>query len=331
MSGHTVIVLGAGFSKPAGGPLLAELLATEYIERSDANTEALEAVRGLLGQPRGDGFAGGSIEDLFTEIWREARTAGSIVVDDRQWGANTLLIELTTHLASVCGRLHVRRGTGLWAAYLAYLGWLIDNSKTLTFITFNYDLLLEQLLDDRDLRYGYGHRSGVEFDDPSRRRRVARSGAEVQLLKLHGSSNWGVCRGCRKAGVFDDSVTAFEAPYMPGLRRKTCPRCKEKYLESGIIPPILGKAGESRPMEAIWRAARAALRRAREIVVIGYSLPESDLEAVSLFREVESPLKRPRIKLVCGARGAPASYARVFTRFSDTRQYFEEYAVLATS
>jgi len=209
--------------------------------------------------------------------------------------------------------------------YVDFLEKIWKESRTLAIITFSYDLLLEQLLDDLDLCFAYGAGEAIEFDDGRRRGRLHRSGHDLQLLKLHGSSNWGVCRGCSKAGKYPDQVTSFEKPYVP-TRRRACPWCGDKYLETGIIPPILGKAGESRHMEPVWLQARKALRRSREIFVIGYSLPPGDVEAMSLFREVEGLTKRPRVTLVCGSRGAPESYEQVFSHFVDRKQRFESFA-----
>lgn len=295
------------------------------MDRSAAAPTALDALSNLLRQRIGpNGAQTGSVEDLFTEIWREARTGGNIRVDDDEWPASELLSGLTTHLASVCGGIHVRRGSGLWHKYTDFLSDLHPESRTLTVITFNYDLLLEQILDDIGLRFDHGAPGTIEFDDDDRRRRLRRSGPHLQVLKLHGSANWGVCRGCRKAGEYVDLVVSFEKPY-PAVRRKTCPWCGDRFLESGIIPPILGKAGESRHMEPVWLSARKALRRARQVVVIGYSLPVADVEAVSLLREVEGSIKRPRITVVCGPRGAPPAYQNVFRKFEDRKQYFEDF------
>jgi len=221
-------------------------------------------------------------------------------------------------------------GATLWATYTTFLQQLFRESRTLTVITFNYDLLLEQILDDINLRYDYGTAGAVEFDDDTRRKRLRRSGLQLTVLKVHGSANWGVCRGCRKAERFDNQVTSFERPYVP-IRRKSCPWCDRTYLESAIVPPILEKAGESRYREPIWVSARKALRRSREVIVIGYSLPQSDHEAMSLLREVESPSKRPRITVVCGPKGAPSAYSQVFRRFTDAMQYFEDFASESTS
>lgn len=256
-----------------------------------------------------------------------ARTHGPMsTTSGERWEASWLLRGLTTHVASVCGELRVRRRSRLWNTYTEYLRWLRKDSKSLTVITFNYDLLLEHLFDDIKVRYQYGKRTGIEYDDPSRRSGIHRSlpFRRVQVLKLHGSANWVVCRGCRKAKVQDDMVVALEKPYIP-RRKRTCPRCKDKPVESGIIPPVLVKSGESRHTGLVWLAARKVLQRSREIIVIGYSLSHTDAEALSLFGEIAPPPNRPRITLVCGPKGAPETYSQIPTRSVDTKLYFEDY------
>lgn len=289
---------------------------------SDADSDALDAIVRLQAERPSR-----SVETLFTEILRMARTHGQMSTTlGARWEATWLLKGLTTHLASVCGELRVRRRSRLWNTYTEHLKWLRKDSKSLTVVTFNYDLLLEHLFDDIRVRYEYGKRTGIEYDDASRRSAIRRSlpFRRVEILKLHGSANWGVCRGCRKAKTQDDMVVAFEKSYIP-RRRKTCPRCKDKPLESGIIPPILEKSGDSRHTGLVWLAARQALRRAREIVVIGYSLPQTDSEALSLLGEIASPPSRPRITLVCGPKGAPETYSQILSRSLDTKLYFEDY------
>ncbi len=324
MPGHTVLITGAGFSKAAGGPLLHELLSPKWLDKSEADPNALDILTEMMSDMRAERHSA-SLEDLFTLVWREARTGGSFQVWGQEWGAENLLSTITAHLISVCGAVHIRRGTYLWTDYASFLIDLVSDSKSLTILTFNYDLLMEQLLDDIEQRFTYSPpRTEIVFGDSERRRQLTRYGPDILFLKLHGSSNWGICRGCQAAERDDNVVTALERPYNPPPRKR-CPWCNDRFLEPGIIPPISGKAGELRHMDAVWKTARKALRRAREILVVGYSLPPADQEAFSLMKEAELPGKRPRITVVCGPRGAPASYGQVFARYRDVGMYFEEY------
>jgi NAD-dependent SIR2 family protein deacetylase len=325
MYGHAALILGAGFSKPAGGPLLRELLTEDVVAHSEAQSGALAVLASLL-QERQSTNTASTIETLFSEVWREAHTGGTIGSRGESWLAADLLNELTVHLSSVCGRVHARRSSNLWANYLHFFDDLYRNSKSLAVMTFNYDMLVEQILDDLELRFDYGTSVGIRFENSKRRQRLSRAGPQVSVMKLHGSSNWGVCRGCSESGRAPDLITAFEGAYTR-TRRKRCPACesKSKFLDTGIIPPILGKAGEAQREKTVWEAARKTLKRAREIIVIGYSLPPSDTEAKSLLSEVPFLGRRPRIRIACGPGGAPSTYLEVFgKRFKDTGLYTED-------
>src|SRR2546430_5226878 len=137
MAGDTVLILGAGFPKPAGGPLLRDLLTPACVGQSEADPVVLDALsRGLT--ERRDEFPSATVEDLFTDIWREARTGGDFVIEGEAWPAKILLAGITNHLASVCGRVHLRRSTSLWSAYTGFVSFLLANSRSLAVLTFNY-------------------------------------------------------------------------------------------------------------------------------------------------------------------------------------------------
>lgn len=63
----------------------------------------------------------------------------------------------------------------------------------------------------------------------------------------------------------------------------------EAHLEPApfIVPPVLVKSELSRHpvLRVVWAAALKKLREAKEVVFIGYSLPQTDLAARMLFRE----------------------------------------------
>ncbi|HVL49550.1 MAG TPA: SIR2 family protein [Candidatus Thermoplasmatota archaeon] len=312
---NAVVVLGAGFSKPLGGPLLGELLSEPYLDSSRASADALQWMTATLAERRlsQPNF---SIEDLFTEVWRDARTGEKV--------AEAALRELTIHLASVCTALRPKTQRKSFAQYVDFFAALHANHDRLTIVSFNYDLVLEAALDRADILYDYGNAPDLFFDDNARRRKLNRRGADVQILKLHGSANWGVCRGCKKADKSDDQVIAYEDGYVP-WRRRACPLCNERYLESGIIPPVFGKAGETRHVRDAWRQAREQLRYAHHVLVVGYSLPPSDHEARSLLRETQQSKNRMQVDIVCGERGGSAEYAHVFPGVQDWQCRFEDY------
>lgn len=83
-----------------------------------------------------------------------------------------------------------------WAA--ACLAGLFDDPEKLshrrnTVITFNYDLIVDNAMQ----RFGYEPDYALETPIRSNRR--------IQLLKLHGSTNWGICGNCRRPTILPHS------------------------------------------------------------------------------------------------------------------------------
>src|SRR2546425_5615587 len=77
MPGHTALILGAGFSRPAGGPLLRDLLSDQVLAISDADSSSLAALSELAASPGSPGESKTkTLEDVFTDLWREARAGG---------------------------------------------------------------------------------------------------------------------------------------------------------------------------------------------------------------------------------------------------------------
>lgn len=308
-------MLGAGFSKPLGGPLLRELLKKPYLESSQARIDELNKMIATLEEHQIN-ESSYSLEDLFTDIWRDARTGDE--------DAERALRELTIHLTSVCAGLRPKMKRRNFAQYVEFFNHLHDNFSRVSIVSFNYDLVLEAILDHAGLLYNYGESRGLYFNDETHRRKLNRRVPDIQIMKLHGSANWGVCNGCKKAERSSNLIVAYDNAYVP-WRRRSCPKCKERFLESGIIPPVFGKAGETRIALDAWRQARKQIRYAHHVLVVGYSLPASDREAFSLLQGSKQSKNRVKVDIVCGKRGGSPDYATAFSAFSDMECTFEDY------
>jgi hypothetical protein len=152
-----------------------------------------------------------------------------------------------------------------------------------TLLTFNYDLVIEESFNDATIwtpNGGYGE--NVEHGkthDWCRRWYKDRNPAEtnpvskVALLKLHGSLNW-TLYGNRQ-------VRIKPRPYVVKTKNKTLVYGKIAILAPGWKKPI-----DKNPYKAFWREARLRLEQCNTLVIIGYSLPETDLLAKALFAEV---------------------------------------------
>jgi len=166
-------------------------------------------------------------------------------------------------------------------------------------ITFNYDCTLDRALFECgnrkwNPRYGYGFTlgargrllSGDEFWSPERpatRRKTA------HLYKLHGSLHFLVSQPNG-----DMRVKLKQRPYTKQMGN----------LKFTIIPPESQKAYDKGVFAKLWKEAAVAMREARHIVVIGYSLPHSDLHSTALFRTAIREDRLQSLVVVNPDRGA---------------------------
>lgn len=146
-------------------------------------------------------------------------------------------------------------------------------------ISFNYDCLLDDSLrrlgDDKwNARYGYGfdlgargkQLSGDEYWQP---KSPAAQSETIKVFKLHGSLHFDI------TGTDD----------RPSVKLKQRPYTKQYgNLRFSIIPPEWHKAYDKGAFAKLWKQAAAAIYRAKNIVTIGYSLPDTDLHSTALFR-----------------------------------------------
>jgi hypothetical protein len=168
-------------------------------------------------------------------------------------------------------------------------------------VTFNYDTLIEATVDriqlatddaqPRPISYDkIGPRvipmwDGVSYYGGGRRAPPANS---FRYRKLHGSVNWywdAVTRAAdsiidvglahswgQSAGNFtDEELRQYRAPGKTPL----------------IVPPTATKSGsfDNPVIQFLWRDAFMALRGAKRVFVLGYSLPPSDLLVRGMFTE----------------------------------------------
>jgi hypothetical protein len=147
-----------------------------------------------------------------------------------------------------------------------------------TFVSFNYDCLLDRaLVEEAGRRWlpqkSYGFRfSGdlSEWRDHEGRGRFPDT--PVRILKPHGSLNWMRTSGGRFS-----------------LRRDEYEDRPDDELT--IVPPLWQKSFEEEPYPTVWRLARRALSSAKALFVIGYSLPETDVYTQATLRMDVRPLE----------------------------------------
>jgi len=144
-------------------------------------------------------------------------------------------------------------------------------------ITFNYDLVIEESFESAKAwnpADGFALKvTGISHDWTRQwldSRKVDSPGkSDIHLLKLHGSLGW--------VQYTNRQVRLKKRPYVvrEGVREKI-----------SVCPPGWNKPIDRNPYKALWREARLKLESCKSLVIIGYSLPETDLLARALFSEV---------------------------------------------
>ena len=151
-------------------------------------------------------------------------------------------------------------------------------------ISFNYDCLIDSALRDCASnrwdpdKEGYGFAitgGGQNWKEHKQGRPPQKS---IRLLKMHGSTNWEMTHSSISLANKVSDI---------------------KTLEDSIIPPTWFKNLTAYPFGDIWKAARKEIRTSRVMIVVGYSVPETDLFSRSLFKvEAGSKMKREKLDLL---------------------------------
>jgi len=147
-------------------------------------------------------------------------------------------------------------------------------------ITFNYDDVLDRhLLNKFPVQKVYFDRMGTDSAVSYRRRVVFDA---PLIIKLHGSVNWR-CGEEEFSRSIGESNPADD-PYIHVWCDRTGAPSPADRIYPLIIPPLAAKPlSQIGIFRYLWTKAYEYLFEAREIIVCGYSLPEFDQFAKSLF------------------------------------------------
>jgi hypothetical protein len=208
------------------------------------------------------------------------------------------LVEIIVRVLSVASQSGAdSHATG--DTYERFASHLIETESTV--ITFNYDLLIDNLLMHTNQWHPY---DGYGVDIPLVYKAMPTSphtylhqslgsGLDMHwpkatLLKLHGSINWGW------PTIFEDKGEAiYQLPANEGVSIAKFAVKTEfgspftLYFKPVIIPPILDKSFWLRntTFRVLWNMAMEAIDDASTITFIGYSLPVTDFMAEFMFRQ----------------------------------------------
>lgn len=294
-----VFVLGAGFSAPSGAPVVHNFLdrsnairlgLRKRLDRASIGS-AYERVFGF----RNDAaviaahamFDINNIETLFSllelqsEYLRDKPPASRldmvrVIVDTLERSSSNTISQTLTYSDEFWRLLQVRwqmrrRGEPL-TLYQNFLIQALANcgeEDEISFISFNYDTLLEEAMISFGSHPDYGLPSSLTPGS------MQRAGNALRVHKLHGSANW---LGCSNSacGRIPMQAAPREAGRVVEAEPSPCGECEGKIVPL-IVPPTWNKGAVGELLKGVWQRASLDLRMAREIYFIGYSLPEADL------------------------------------------------------
>lgn len=284
-----LFIFGAGASREAGGPLMADFLdKADLLRRTkhEGVREALEsfesvftAISELHGVHAKSYLDLDNIEVLFGAV--EMSLLLNKFAGRHPEGIKKLRDDLVTVIyktLETCIPFPVRDGAYAAPEPYAQLHRLITQQGGLqrrdpvepSFITFNYDLALDVALGRFQYDYGLADKMPA---------------GSVPLLKLHGSINWGLCERCGQIGTYPVREARFDLDNKTGVLFALGSHLNSRYCDCRlgklvgppvVVPPTWNKTAYSAQLGRVWRHAARVLSQAENIFVVGYSLPETD-------------------------------------------------------
>lgn len=153
--------------------------------------------------------------------------------------------------------------------YEVFIAKVLKNKKaeTVSLVSFNFDVLLHE-----NFKTGIFFDYLIEFDSITPSRKLSMPTC-IPLIKLNGSLDWGICLRCKRLSLNLYSVQR-------GFYEQEKCRC-EGDVEPFIVMPHEEYAEK---INVLWNKAAEQLKLAQKVTIIGYSFPEYDQRAISLFK-----------------------------------------------
>lgn len=287
---HNVYILGAGFSANRGIPLINNFMfrmrdAHEWLFQKNRKIEA-DAIAKVLEFRKEAASAAYRIKinlENIEELFSLASASGD--KDNNLSEAIRIAIAATLDFCSINQpekNIHIRSSQAIPSfknyggesaygqfeykeipTYRYFLDSMLGSEGQPrgenTFISFNYDTIVEDSLTSMEVGFTYGFDTK---DVAYQTSRLKLDDSGIKLLKLHGSINWA---RANYPDLSDEKLIVYDS-YSELLKQNTTP---------DLIPPTWRKNFDG-GLETIWAHALKAIESATRIIVIGFSVPETD-------------------------------------------------------
>ena len=301
---RTIVFLGAGASCADGAPLQGKLFQDYFLHCNNqpdscSNHKWDRELATFFHE-----FFGIDVDDLksmahadfptFEEVLGIIELAISQGESFRYWGTShtvdaqqkprlqhihdvliLLIAEILDHKLRSNATHHPQLIRSLWGA---------GELRNTSFISLNYDILIDNALlqaqQDYDLDLDYG----IEFMNTRSEWKKPRLSKSLRLFKLHGSLNWLYCPTCRAIRITPREKGICRLKWEPA--ECLCDRCLALAVPI-IIPPTYFKALSNLYLRQIWHAAERDLQECARIIFCGYSFPDADVHVRYLLKRIE--------------------------------------------
>ena len=265
------------------------LLVAQDLRRSgrvqdvEQHFRLVEDARTLLAQSHSKslGIDIDNLETVFSafELARLVGSLGDMKKEDLKLLPDAYRIVIARTLEETIGFENSDRGMLAPEPYRSFVDGIAElraEKKPLpNLISFNYDLGLDWALIKAGFNINYGFSQG-------------RPTASVNLFKLHGSINWVYSEKTKEIlqwnlrdaysnqqNIVHETRDCIRYRISPNLHLFR-PNENPKETQPLIIPPTFNKGAENQYLSEVWRSSVEVLKEAENIIVIGYSLPETD-------------------------------------------------------
>ena len=298
-----VFILGAGFSKAIyGGMPTMDEISSEVRKRMEN-----------LGQPTADLLKlGNNIELWMTYLSQPQPWLKNYENDHNRSLAGQIRQQIREIIEERTSRAAQSKAPD-WLDKLIKL-W---HERRSTVITLNYDTLVERATREFHIAEKIDRVLAQQMYPPYFSAIASRSGVGLwgeeriytfTYLKLHGSVNWYYSG---RDNFYGETIYFADVPPLGtdnSEQEKDFARLSNDK-ESLIIPPVNEKTTyfNNETVNGLWQAAGSALRNAKKIFVIGYSLPNSDI-GMRLFLSNNLPISPITAYIVDRDSKVPSRY-----------------------
>lgn len=274
-----VYILGAGASYPDGVPVMSEFIRQGIIQLGES--AIIKELRNFVkrkfeldilnDQTLREFEDKRGIEEVLSEAVKEGGKVENLIKKFIFETIEEASIRPSFSVPGRCGSEHFE------TVYHQFVSRRIKEDmkgNNVVLISFNYDQLLQRALLHHCLSNKFSYCMPLFEKENNRinfRGYMSEYEGRIKVLNLHGALNWVFCRGCRDIKLYwhKKYKNVYDDP---------CKECGKKCLSPLLIPPVKNKKyGDI--IQPLWVEAKACLEKAAEIIVIGYSFPEIDIEA----------------------------------------------------